>query len=129
MRFMTLVKSAESSGPPPSELLGAIAKLGAEAAQARVLVETGGLLPSAAGARIRLSGGRVTVTDGPFTEAKELVGGYAVYEVTSKQEAIQWTKRFVELHQKHWPRWEGEIEIRQIMDPSAFSAESAGLTR
>jgi hypothetical protein len=124
MRFMTLVKSAESSGPPPAELMGAIAKLGAEAAQARALVETGGLLPSAAGARIRLSGGRVTVTDGPFTEAKEVVGGYAVYEVSSKQEAIEWTKRFVELHKKHWPGWEGEIEIRQIMDPSAFGPES-----
>lgn len=125
MRFMTLVKSAESSGPPPTELMGAIAKLGAEATQAGVLVETGGLVPSAAGARIRLSGGRLTVTDGPFTEAKEVVGGYAVYEVSSKQEGIEWTRRFVELHQKHWPRWEGEVEIRQVMDPSAFGPESA----
>lgn len=121
MRFMTLVRSAESSGPPPSELMGAIAQFGGEAAQAGVLVETGGLLPTAAGARIRLSGGQLSVTDGPFAEAKEVIGGYAVYEVSSKQEAIEWTRRFMELHRRHWPGFEGEVEIRQVMDPSAFT--------
>lgn len=122
MRFMTLVKSAESSGPPPAELMGAIAQLGAESAKAGVLVETGGLLPTAAGARIRLAEGQLTVKDGPFTEAKEVIGGYAVYEVGSKQEAIEQTRRFLELHQKHWPGWEGEVEIRQVMGPSAFTS-------
>jgi hypothetical protein len=102
--------------------MGAIAKLGQEATQARALVETGGLLPSAAGARIRVSDGRVTVTDGPFTEAKEVIGGYAVYEVSSKREAIEWTTRFMDLHQKHWPGWRGEAEIRQVMDPSTFGS-------
>jgi hypothetical protein len=98
--------------------MAAIAKLGAEAAQAGVMVETGGLLPSAMGARVRLHAGQVQVTDGPFAETKELIGGYAVYNVKSKQEAIEWTTRFMQLHKEHWPGWEGESEIRQIFDTS-----------
>ena len=117
MRFMTIVKSAETSAPPPQALMDAIAKLGAEAAGKGVMVEMGGLLPTAMGARVRLAGGRLTVTDGPFTEAKEVVGGYAVYAVTSKAEALEWTKRFMALHQEHWKGWEGEVELRQLYDP------------
>lgn len=117
MRFMVLVKASEKSGPPPTALLDGIAKLGEEAARAGILVETGGLLPSAAGARIRLSKGKLTVTDGPFTEGKELVGGYAIYEVQSKAEAVEWTSRFMQLHKEHWDGWEGESEIRQIFGP------------
>jgi hypothetical protein len=75
MRFMTMVKSSETSGPPPKALMDAIAKLGEEGFKAGVMVEVGGLLPSATGARVRVSGGKLTVTDGPFTEAKEIVGG------------------------------------------------------
>ena len=87
-----------------------------ETAKAGVLVDTGGLLPSAMGARVRLSGGKVTVIDGPFTEAKEVIGGYAVFNVKSKQEAIEWVKRFIGLHKEHWKGWEGESEIRQLME-------------
>jgi hypothetical protein len=116
MRFMMVVKGRENAGPPPVELMDAIARLGVEAGRAGVLVETGGLLPSATGARVRIRGGRLAVTDGPFTEAKELIGGYAVYDVQSKQEAIEWTTRFMQLHVDHWKGWEGETEIRQIMD-------------
>lgn len=114
MRFMTLVKSRETSGPPPKALMDAIAKLGEEGFKSGVLVETGGLLPSATGALVRLSGGKVTVMDGPFTEAKELIGGYAVFEVKTRQEAIEHAVRFMELHRQHWPGWEGETEVRQI---------------
>jgi len=121
MRFMTMVKSSEASGPPPKSLMAAIAKLGEEGAKAGVLVETGGLLPSAMGARVRLSGGKLSVTDGPFTEAKEVIGGYAVYQLKSKQEAIEWTSRFMQLHKDHWKGWEGESEIRQIFDASDFA--------
>ena len=78
------------------------------------MVEAGGLLPTANGARVRLSGGKVTVTDGPFTEAKEVVGGYAIFDVKSKADMIEWTTRFMELHKKHLPGWEGEAEIRQL---------------
>jgi hypothetical protein len=116
MRFMTIVRSAENAGPPPPALMDAIAKLGEEAARAGTLVEMGGLFPTAMGARVRLSKGQLTVTDGPFTEAKEVVGGYAVHEVKSKDEAIEAAVRFMELHKKHWPGWEGETEVRQIFE-------------
>ena len=115
MKFMVMVKGPEQAGPPPHELMAGIAKLGQEATQAGVLVETGGLLPTARGARVRIAGGRLRVVDGPFTEAKEVIGGYAVYEVKTKEEVIEWTKRFMELHKEHWQGWEGEAEIRQIM--------------
>jgi hypothetical protein len=115
MRFMTMVKSAEGSGFPPQALMDGIAKLGQEAAKAGVLVETGGLLPSAMGARVRIAKGQLEVIDGPFSEAKEVVGGYAVYDVKSREEALEWTRRFMELHREHWPGWEGETELRQIM--------------
>lgn len=69
-----------------------------------------------AGARVRLASGKLTVIDGPFVETKEVVGGYAVFEVKSKKEAIEQTLRFMELHKEHWPGWEGETEIRQIFE-------------
>jgi hypothetical protein len=116
---MIMVKSTENAGPPPKALMAAIAKLGEEAMRSGAMVETGGLLPSALGTRVRLSAGKLTVTDGPFAESKELVGGYAVYEEKSKNEAIDWTSRFMRLHQEYWPGWEGESEIRQIFDASA----------
>jgi len=120
MRFMTFVKSAERAGPPPKALMDAIAKLGEEATRAGTLVQTGGLLPSAAGARVRLADGQLTVTDGPFVETKELVGGFAVFEVKSREEAIEQALRLMQAHKEHWPGWEGETEIRQIFDPSDF---------
>ena len=126
MRFMTLVKSTESSGPPPQALMDAIAKLGEESTKAGELVETGGLYSTAAGARVRLSGGKITVTDGPFSEAKEVVGGYAVFELKSKEEAIKQAVRFMEVHKEHWPGWEGETEVRQIYDAADFAPKSVG---
>ena len=117
MRFMMLVKSAESSGPPPKGFIEAVAKLSEEAAKAGTMVTAGGLAPTALGARVRLSKGQITVTDGPFTEAKEVIGGYAMFELKSKKEAIDSTVHFLELHKKHWPGWEGETEVRQIFEP------------
>ena len=78
------------------------------------MVEMGGLHPSAAGVRVRLTGGKLTVTDGPFSEAKEVIGGYAVFELNSREEAVEAARRFMELHKTHWPGWEGETEVRQI---------------
>ena len=114
MRFMTLVKSAETQGPPPQALMDAIGKLGEEAFRNGTMVEMGGLHSSAAGTRLRLAGGKLTVTDGPFSEAKEVIGGYAVFELKSKEEAVEAARRFMELHKIHWPGWEGETEVRQI---------------
>jgi hypothetical protein len=114
---MMIVKHAEKQGPPPKPLMDAIAKLAEEDSKKGKMLGSGGLGPTALGARVRLSGGQVTVTDGPFTEAKEVVGGYAQFELASKQEAIEGAVRFMELHKKHWPGWEGETEIRQMFGP------------
>ena len=114
MRFMMFVKSAEGKGQPPPSLFEEIAKWGAEEMKAGRLVETGGLFPTAAGgARMRLSGGKLSITDGPFTEAKEVVGGFAVYELPSREAAVEVAKKFMELHRTHWPEWDGETEVRQ----------------
>jgi hypothetical protein len=125
MRFMMIVKSAENSGPPPKALMDAVAKLAEEATHAGEMIESGGLASTATGARVRLSGGKVAVTDGPFTEAKEVFGGYAVFELKSKKEAIERTVAFMELHKQHWPGWEGVTEIRQqtFLNNSAVCAD------
>ncbi len=73
-------------------------------------------MPTALGARARLAGGKISVTDGPFSEAKEVIGGFAIYEVPSKAEALEWTRRFLQLHIEHWKGWEGEVELRQMFD-------------
>ena len=116
MRFISMVKFAEGTAvPPPKAFIDAMDQLAKEAAEAGcVMVEAGGLLPTSMGARVRLAGGKVTVMDGPFTEAKEVVGGYAIFEVTSKAEMLEWTGRFMDLHKTHMPGWEGEAEIRQL---------------
>lgn len=116
---MAMVSSSETHGPPPPALMGAIMQLGIEATKAGVLVEQGGLHRTPAGARVALKGGKVTVTDGPFAEAKEVVGGFAVYSVKSKAEVIEWTRRFMEVHAQHWPGWEGTAEVRQIFEAPA----------
>ena len=122
MRFMTIVRSTEECGPPPKELMDAIAKLGEEGFRNGSLLEVGGLLPTANGAKVRIAGGKLSVTDGPFAEAKEVIGGYAVHEVASREEAIARTREFMELHRKYWPGWEGETEVRQIMEQPNFAA-------
>lgn len=119
MKFMTLVKTSSTSKAttgPTKELMTGIMQMGMEAMQAGVMVENGGLLPIEFGASVSLAEGEVTVTDGPYSEAKEWVGGYAVYNVASKQEAVKWAVRFLELHKQFWPGWEGTVEVRQIMD-------------
>jgi hypothetical protein len=88
-----------------------------------ILVETGGLMPSSTGARLRLSGGKVTVTDGPFAEAKELIGGYAIVQVNSRDEAIQLAKRFLQIHADTLgPSYEAVSDVRQMFEaPQAAS--------
>jgi hypothetical protein len=117
MRFMTLVRHAENSGPPPPKFMEAMAKLSEEAAKGGTMLEAGGLAPTATSNRVRLAKGKVTVIDGPFAETREVVGGFAVFEVESKQEMIDATVKFMELHREHWPGWEGETEVRQVFGP------------
>jgi len=121
MKFMMLVKHPENQGPPPKELMDAIAILSEEAVKDRTMLGNGGLAPTAQSTRVRVSKGKLTVTDGPFTEAKEIVSGFAQFELRSKEEAIEGAVRFMELHKKHWPGWEGETEIRQIFGPEDFA--------
>jgi hypothetical protein len=78
------------------------------------LVDTGGLLPSKDGLRVRLANGRITVTDGPFTESKEVIGGWAILQADSREEVVRVATEFMELHRKHWPEFEGESEVRPI---------------
>ena len=118
MRFMTLVRHAENPGPPPPALMEAIAKLSEDASQRGKMLEAGGLAPIAVSNRVRLAKGKVTVIDGPFAETREVVGGFAVFEVESKQEMIDATVKFMELHREHWPGWEGETEVRQVFGPN-----------
>lgn len=117
MRFMMIVKHAENQGVPPKELMDEIAKLGEAETKTGKMLGSGGLMPSAQGASVRLSGGKVAVIDGPFTEAKEVIGGYAQFELKSREEAIESAVRFMELHKKYWPGWEGETEVRQMFEP------------
>ncbi|MGQ0643408.1 MAG: YciI family protein [Gemmatimonadaceae bacterium] len=112
-RYMTIVKGSENHAPPPPALFQAIDKLMEEAGDA--LVGVGGLLPSAKGASARLTKGKVTVTDGPYAEGKEVIGGYAIYDVPSLDEAKEWTRKFLDAHVKHFPGWDCEVEIREMV--------------
>jgi len=80
------------------------------------LVDTGGLLPSKDGFRVRVSKGKLTLTDGPFTEAKEVIGGWAILEASSREEAVRIATEFMEIHHRHWPEFEGESEVRPMFD-------------
>ncbi len=118
MKYMMIVKHAETSGRPPQAMMDAIMKVADEATKSGSMLGNGGLAPTALGARVVLSGGKINVVDGPFTEAKEIIGGYAQFEMDSKEEAVKQAVEFMELHKKYWPGWEGETEVRQMMDPN-----------
>lgn len=120
MRFLCLYKPSQQEGVPPTpETMAAMGKLIEEMTKAGVLLATEGCQPTSKGARVRLAEGKFTVTDGPFTEAKEIVGGFAMIQAESKEEAIQWTKRFLKV------AGDGESEIRQVHDQSAFEGSCA----
>ena len=121
MRFITLARSPETLGPPPKSFLEAMDKAKAAAVREGSLVATAGLAPSAAGARVRVAGGKVIVTDGPFSEAKEVIGGYGMMEVASREEAVGAVKALLQLFIEHWPGWEGEVEVRQVFAHEEFA--------
>src|SRR3977135_3762915 len=112
MKYLMLIKHAESyrSQPMPQGLLDATGEFVAEGFKSGVLKDTAGLKETAEGLRVRSSGGKLKVTDGPFTEAKEVVGGYALVEVKSKEEALNVARQFMELPRLHWPELEGQCE-------------------
>jgi hypothetical protein len=114
MRFIMMVKAAENPGLPPKALMDAMEKLTQDAVKNGTMVMGGGLAPTAQSNRVRLSGGKISVIDGPFTESKEVIGGFAIMELKSKEEALEVAKHFIDLHRQHWPGWEGESEVRQM---------------
>ena len=119
MRYMMMVKKTEKDmGPPSPELLAAIDRHVQELSRSGgKLLESGGLMGTAAGARIRAGKGKLKLTDGPFSETKEIVGGFAIMEFRSKQDAIENGRRFMQLHVDILgPSYEGELEIRQMAD-------------
>ena len=119
MKYLTFIRHTEAhreAGPPPG-LMEAMGKFVESSMKDGILVDTGGLLPSKDGVRVRLAGGKITVTDGPFTEMKEVIGGWAILKTDSKEEAIRIATEFMELHRKHWPEFEGESELRPMFEP------------
>jgi hypothetical protein len=115
MRFMTFVKGCDDSGPPPHAFMEAMGRAAQEAAEAGRLLDMGGLAPVVASTRVRLAGGEVTVLDGPYPEAKEVIGGYGVVEAGSREEAVEGAVWLMNMHRQYWPGWEGEAEVRQIV--------------
>src|SRR5262245_9497969 len=118
MRYMMIVKANEdyeAGMPPPPELIAKMGPYTEEMMKTGVVVITGGLLPSSAGVRIHASGRKLRVTDGPFAETKELVGGFAIIEAASKEEAVEHGRRFMQLHvDALGPGYEGQLEIRPM---------------
>jgi hypothetical protein len=113
MRFMFIVKSSQS-GPPTPELVTAMGKLMAREVEAGRLVSQGGLTPLASGAQVHLKGGQLRVIDGPFAEAKEVIGGYAIFELPGKAEALAAATEFMQLHKDLMPGWDGVCELREF---------------
>ena len=111
MRFMYIVTSAHHGQPTP-QLLEAMHKLADREIKAGRMLDNGGLMPLATGAQVRIGGGKLSVVDGPFVEAKEVIGGYAIFELPGKEEALAMAVEFMQLHKDHMPDWEGVCELR-----------------
>jgi hypothetical protein len=120
MRFLSIYKTVETSTPPTADEMARMGALIEEFTAAGILLSTEGCLPTALGARVRQSAGAVTVTDGPFTEAKEVVGGFAILQADSKEHAIELTRRFLSV------AGDGECEVRQLYEAGDFEAPCVG---
>ena len=115
MRFLSMVRISENTGMQPSaQLMADMGKLIEELTREGKLLDTAGLTPTSDGVRVALANGKIRVVDGPFTETKEVIGGYAMLEAESKEEAIELAKRFLRVH---GDEWNIECEVRQIMSP------------
>lgn len=113
MRFLSIYKTVERNTPPAPEEMASMGKLIEEGMKAGWLVSTEGCLPTSLGARVRRSSGNLTVTDGPFAETKEVVGGFAILQANSKEDAIELARRFLSVV------GEGECELRQLYEPNS----------
>jgi len=119
MRFLSVYKSVETGAPPTEEEMAKMGKLIEEGMKAGYLLAVEGCMPSATGARVRLANGKVTVTDGPFTEAKEVIGGLALLQADSKEAAIKLAKQFLQV------AGDGECELRQLYEADKPQAQGA----
>ncbi len=119
MRYLVLLHGTPPASPPPPDLMTGIMTLGAEASQSGNLLDTAGLLPHST-SRLAVRAGELSVNDGPFTESKELIS-YAIYDVRSREEAVEWTRRFLVLHRDLWAGWEGDAEVVQVMGPEDWT--------
>jgi hypothetical protein len=116
MRVLMLLKMSENVGEPPEPLYAAMDQAIKEIESTSRIVDTNGLVPTAqAATRIRVTDNTATVLDGPFAESRELVGGYGLFEVGSYDEGLEAARKIVQVHVDHWPAWEGEAEVRQVM--------------
>lgn len=114
-RYLSLIRVDENDNPggPSDALMQRMGELIEEMTKAGVLLDTAGLTPSAQGSRVHYEGGQISVTDGPFTETKEVIGGYALMQAKDKAEALEWTQRFLRIHE---PEWTVTCELREVME-------------
>ncbi|WP_320779540.1 YciI family protein [Streptomyces sp. CRN 30] len=113
-RYLSLIRVSETDAPaegPSPELMRRMGELLEEMTKAGVMLDNAGLAPTAEGARVRWEGGRLSVTDGPFTETKEVIGGYLFLQTKDRAEAVEWTKRFLKVHEEHWTI---TCEVREV---------------
>lgn len=116
MRYMMFIKHTEDyrKDTVPASLYEEMGKFIEETTKSGNFVGGAGLQPTSAGARVKLSKGKISVVDGPFSESKEIVGGYAIMEAKTREEALDLARRFMDLHRTHWPAFEGECEVRPL---------------
>jgi hypothetical protein len=119
MRFLSVYKTIERGGPPSEEEMARMGKLVEEGMKAGYLLGVEGCMPSASGARVRLSTGKLSVTDGPFTETKEVIGGLAILQANSREEAIELVKQFLQV------AGDGECELRELYDEETCGGKQA----
>ncbi|MBL8786295.1 MAG: hypothetical protein JNJ59_15450 [Deltaproteobacteria bacterium] len=116
MKYLSFVRASEThrNSPPPPAMMEAMGGLIERFTREGALVDTGGLAPSKDGFRMRLADGALTTIDGPFTETKEIIGGWAILQASSREEILRLTTEFLDLHRVHWPDFECECEVRPI---------------
>ncbi|GAA2339951.1 MULTISPECIES: YciI family protein [Streptomyces] len=116
-RYLSMIRVDEQNAPaegPSPELMERMGELIEEMTKAGVMLDTAGLTPTSDGTRVTWSGGKISCTDGPFTESKEVIGGYALLQAKDKAEALEWTKRFLRVHEEFWTI---TVEVREVVEP------------
>ena len=122
MRFMYIVTSSQPMRGPTPALAEAMGKLADREIKAGRMIDSGGLMPVSMGAQVRITDGKLSVVDGPFVETKEMIGGYAIFELRDMEEAVAAAKEFMQLHLEHMPGWDGTCEVRAFATPGVDGA-------